>query len=88
MNFLCSAPCAPLVKACVVLASGFGAGDALVVELQRHVRGRLEPCGYPREIEFIEALPMRTTGKVQRRMPRLREEARASGADAAATMRG
>jgi acetyl-CoA synthetase len=49
----------------------------LVAELQQHVRGLLAPYEYPKEIEFIEALPMTTTGKVQRRVLRLQEEARA-----------
>jgi acetyl-CoA synthetase len=66
-----------LVKAYVVLAPGFEAGDALVTELQQHVRGRLAPYEYPKEIEFIDALPMTTTGKVQRRVLRLQEEQRA-----------
>ncbi|MFN9101399.1 MAG: acyl-CoA synthetase [Betaproteobacteria bacterium] len=78
-----------VVKAYVVLAPGFEAGDALVAELQRHVRGRLAPYEYPKEIEFIDALPMTTTGKVQRRVLRLQEEARAAAAaSAAATIRG
>ena len=67
-----------VVKAYVVLAPGFEAGDALVAELQRHVRGALAPYEYPKEIEFIAALPMTTTGKVQRRVLRLQEEARAA----------
>ena len=66
-----------LVKAYVVLAPGFKAGDALVADLQSHVRGLLAPYEYPKEIEFIDALPMTTTGKVQRRVLRLQEEARA-----------
>ena len=66
-----------LVKAYVVLSVGFSASDALVRELQAHVRGLLAPYEYPKEIEFIEALPMTTTGKVQRRVLRLREEERA-----------
>ncbi len=49
----------------------------LVAELQRHVKGMLAPYEYPKEIEFIDALPMTTTGKVQRRVLRLQEEARA-----------
>ena len=69
-----------LVKAYVVLAAGFAAGEALVAELQQHVRGRLAPYEYPKEIEFIEALPMTTTGKVQRRVLRLQEEERARAA--------
>ncbi|MBQ0958959.1 AMP-binding protein [Ideonella sp. 4Y11] len=68
-----------LVKAYVVLAPGFHGDAALVAELQQHVRGRLAPYEYPKEIEFIESLPMTTTGKVQRRVLRLQEEARAAG---------
>jgi acetyl-CoA synthetase len=66
-----------LVKAYVVLAPGWQGDAALVAALQQHVRGRLAPYEYPKEIEFIDALPMTTTGKVQRRLLRLREEERA-----------
>ena len=66
-----------LVKAYVVLAAGWQASDELVAELQQHVKGRLAPYEYPKEIEFIDALPMTTTGKVQRRVLRLQEEERA-----------
>jgi acetyl-CoA synthetase len=78
-----------LVKAYVVLSPetiaqrdqstlGRGQFDAeLIAELQAHVRGQLAPYEYPKEIEFIDALPMTTTGKVQRRVLRLQEEARA-----------
>ncbi|PXX47391.1 acyl-CoA synthetase [Undibacterium pigrum] len=67
-----------LVKAYVVLSQGFQGGDALIKELQDHVRGKLAPYEYPKEIEFIDALPMTTTGKIQRRILRLREEERAA----------
>ena len=50
---------------------------ALVAELQAHVKGRLAPYEYPKEIEFIEALPMTSSGKVQRRLLRLQEQERA-----------
>lgn len=66
-----------VVKAYVVLSAGYPASEALIEELQRHVRGKLAPYEYPKEIEFIEVLPMTTTGKVQRRVLRLREEERA-----------
>jgi acetyl-CoA synthetase len=66
-----------VVKAYVVLAAGFAPSDVLIDELQQHVRARLAPYEYPKEIEFIEALPMTTTGKVQRRVLRLQEESRA-----------
>jgi len=67
-----------LVKAYVVLASGYEPSEALIAELQAHVRGKLAPYEYPKEIEFIDALPMTTTGKVQRRLLRLQEETRAA----------
>jgi len=66
-----------LVKAYVVLAPGHAGDDALVAALQQHVRARLAPYEYPKEIEFVDELPMTTTGKVQRRILRLQEEERA-----------
>jgi acetyl-CoA synthetase len=67
-----------IVKAYVVLAPGFVGDAALVAQLQAHVRGRLAPYEYPKDIEFIDALPMTTTGKVQRRVLRVREEQRSA----------
>ena len=79
-----------LVKAYVVIAPDFIAACAtsmgsrgqfhakLTKELQAHVKGLLAPYEYPKEIEFVDALPMTTTGKVQRRVLRLQEEARAT----------
>jgi acetyl-CoA synthetase len=69
-----------LVKAYVVLAPGFDGTPELVAALQAHVKGRLAPYEYPKEIEFIDQLPMTTTGKVQRRVLRLQEEDRAERA--------
>lgn len=70
-----------LVKAFVVLTEGVTrsaeSDTKLISELQQHVRGMLAPYEYPKEIEFIDALPMTTTGKVQRRVLRLLEEERA-----------
>ena len=63
-----------VVKAFIVLQAGYSADQKLVEEIQAHVRGRLAPYEYPREIEFIDALPMTTTGKVQRKELRRREE--------------
>ena len=77
-----------VVKAYVVLAPEFIAARArstwaigrfdadLVEKLQLHVKKMLAPYEYPKEIEFIDALPMTTTGKVQRRVLRLQEEER------------
>jgi acetyl-CoA synthetase len=67
-----------LVKAFVVLAEGAQASAALIAELQAHVRGKLAPYEYPKEIEFINALPMTTTGKVQRGVLRRLEAQRAA----------
>ncbi|MDQ6683756.1 MAG: AMP-binding protein [Pseudomonadota bacterium] len=69
-----------VVKAFVVLAPGHSASAELIAELQAHVRGKLAPYEYPKEIEFVEALPMTTTGKVQRRVLRLLETERARAA--------
>jgi acetyl-CoA synthetase len=77
-----------LVKAYVVLSPAWLAqrpdggarqafDDGVRNQLQAHVRGLLAPYEYPKEIEFIDQLPMTTTGKVQRRVLRLQEEARA-----------
>jgi len=68
-----------VVKAYVVLAPGHVGDAALVESIQQHVRGKLAPYEYPKDIEFIDALPMTTTGKVQRRVLRLQEEQRAQG---------
>ena len=63
-----------IVKAFIVLQPGQVASKSLVDEIQAHVRGRLAPYEYPKEIEFLEALPMTTTGKVQRKELRRREQ--------------
>jgi acetyl-CoA synthetase len=65
-----------IVKAFIVLTPGYAPSKNLEVEIQEHVRGKLAPYEYPKEIEFIDALPMTTTGKVQRRVLRLREAER------------
>jgi acetyl-CoA synthetase len=70
-----------IVKAFIVLAPNVkrsrAAEDKLIAELQAHVRGKLAPYEYPKEIEFVDELPMTTTGKLQRRVLRLLEEERA-----------
>ena len=55
-----------VVKAFVQLHSGGAGTRELAGELQAWVRTRLSAHEYPREIEFIEALPVTTTGKVRR----------------------
>lgn len=55
-----------LVKATIVLAKGFAASDALVKELQNHVKKTTAPYKYPRVIEFVEELPKTISGKIRR----------------------
>jgi len=68
-----------LVKAFIVLQPGTPPSAELEADLQAHVRQYLAPYEYPKAIEFIDSLPMTTTGKVQRRVLRLREEAKLKG---------
>ncbi|HWD16451.1 MAG TPA: AMP-binding protein, partial [Casimicrobiaceae bacterium] len=65
-----------IVKAFIVLAPGHSASAELEADLARHVRRHLAPYEYPKEIEFVDALPMTTTGKVQRKVLRDRERDR------------
>lgn len=55
------------IRAYVVLASGFRPTTDLAEEIRISVRDRLARHEYPREIVFIDSLPMTTTGKVLRR---------------------
>ena len=59
-----------IVKAFIVLKQDFAASDQLAAEIQGFVRTRLSAHEYPREVAFIEAMPMTTTGKVIRRLLR------------------
>jgi acetyl-CoA synthetase len=65
-----------VVKAFVVLREGSGAGEDLATELRELVKSRLGAHEYPREIEFVDELPMTPTGKVRRNVLRQREEAK------------
>ncbi|HEX8740371.1 MAG TPA: AMP-binding protein [Casimicrobiaceae bacterium] len=69
-----------VVKAFVVLAPGHAPSRELEDDLAQHVRRYLAPYEYPKEIEFVDALPMTTTGKVQRKVLRDRERKRKLGA--------
>ena len=55
-----------LVKAFVVLRSGYDASEALAAELQQYVKNRLAAHCYPREVTFLDALPKTPSGKLQR----------------------
>jgi acetyl-CoA synthetase len=62
-----------IVKAFVVLASGYEPSDELGKEIGAHVRGRLSAYAYPREVEFVDDLPKTLTGKIRRVELRQRE---------------
>jgi acetyl-CoA synthetase/medium-chain acyl-CoA synthetase len=62
-----------IVKAFVRLRSGWEASEALVRELQEHVKRTTAPYKYPREIEFVEELPKTVSGKIRRVELRQRE---------------
>ncbi|TCM48708.1 acetyl-CoA synthetase [Rhizobium sp. PP-F2F-G48] len=59
-----------IVKAYVVLAEGYTASDALAASLSDWVKTRLSMHEYPREVAFIDALPLTTSGKIVRRLLR------------------
>src|SRR5262249_19703851 len=62
-----------IVKAFIVVRAGVEPTDTLAAEIQDFVRKRLSAHEYPREVAFIDQMPMTTTGKVIRRL--LRERA-------------
>jgi acetyl-CoA synthetase/medium-chain acyl-CoA synthetase len=62
-----------IVKAFVVLTQGVEPNDALVAQLQEHVKQTTAPYKYPREIEFLAELPKTVSGKVRRNELRRRE---------------
>ena len=74
-----------VVKAFIVLTTGVNGDQALIDSLQQHVRKHLAPYEYPKAIEFIDKLPMTTTGKVQRRVLRELELSRRKSEDRSQT---
>ncbi len=61
-----------IVKAFIVLKPGHAPSDKLAADIQAFVKTRLSGHEYPREVAFIEEMPMTTTGKVIRRLLRER----------------
>lgn len=55
-----------VVKASVILASGYEPSNALVKELQEHVKRVTAPYKYPRIVEFVAELPKTVSGKIKR----------------------
>jgi 2-aminobenzoate-CoA ligase len=69
-----------VVKAFVVLKSGHAGDEAMVKALQDHVKATIAPYKYPRQVQFMSALPRTETGKLQRfKLRQLNPSASTSG---------
>src|SRR5258708_11473263 len=66
------------IKAFIVLKEGIAPNETLVENVRDFVRDHLARHEVPRDIEFVSALPMTTTGKILR--PKLRETERTQAA--------
>ncbi|MBN2411129.1 AMP-binding protein [candidate division KSB1 bacterium] len=55
-----------VVKATIVLTKDYTPNEAMVLELQEHVKKTTAPYKYPRIIEFVENLPKTISGKIRR----------------------
>ena len=56
-----------IVKAFIVLKADVAAGADVAAEIKEFVKVRLAAHEYPREIEFVDELPMTATGKIMRK---------------------
>ncbi len=56
-----------IVKAFIVLKADVAAGDEVAADIKQFVKVRLAAHEYPREIEFVDELPMTATGKIMRK---------------------
>ena len=67
-----------VVKATIILGEKYKAqaGEALIKELQNHVKRITAPYKYPRIIEFVEELPKTISGKIRRKEIRNEDEKR------------
>ena len=63
------------IKSYVVLKDGIEGTDEIAKEIQELVRRRLSTHAYPREVEFVDALPKTPSGKIQRFLLRSLSEA-------------
>ena len=67
-----------VVKAFIKLKAGFSQTDELKQEIRMLVKSKLSTYAYPRELEFIEQIPLTTTGKIKRKelreMDKMRKE--------------
>jgi len=74
-----------IVKAYVMLRPGVAPSAALAAEIRAFVRARLSAAEYPREIAFVDEVPLTASGKVVRRGFRARAAAEAGAAEPVAS---
>ncbi|XVH31120.1 acyl-CoA synthetase [Haloferacaceae archaeon DSL9] len=65
-----------VVKAYVVLVTGYDGDEDLVAELQSFMKAETAPYKYPRRVEFVDELPKTSSGKIRRIELRERETER------------
>ena len=68
-------PGSELVKACIQKTPGFsfqGGDEALKADIVQFAKEKLAPYEVPKEIEFLEALPLTTVGKIDKKQLRKR----------------
>jgi acetyl-CoA synthetase len=68
-----------IVKAFVQLRPEVAPSETLRADLAAHVKTRLAAHEYPREVEFVDELPLTTTGKILRRELRRLDAERKAG---------
>jgi len=59
-----------IIKAYIVLKQGYEASQQLANEIQNFVKNNYSKVTYPREIEFVDNIPVTETGKIMRRLLR------------------
>lgn len=62
-----------VVKAFVMLNSGFEAGADLELKIMNFIRKKLSPLAMPQEIEYVDSLPKTRSGKIMRRLLHAKE---------------
>ncbi len=62
-----------VVKAFIVLKSGFNADKNLELEIMNFIRKKLSPLAMPQEVEYVDSLPKTRSGKIMRRLLHAKE---------------
>jgi acetyl-CoA synthetase len=62
-----------IIKAFVILKSGYNGSDSLREELRQHVGEHMGPIAKPSEIDFVDSLPKTRSGKIMRRVLKAKE---------------